>query len=401
MRRSRKRSKEGSFEGPRYIPASRYIIPGNEDIDTPSRDFCTSPAAFAEATERAVAQGAMIIKLVASKAIREVRATKTSWEGDDVNALLIGATGYVGSHVAKALRARGHIVTGSARSADNARALRETDFSSAVVDFDDLPALGALAGSFEIVVMASKMPFEREAVIMEAIVAGCTSGATQHLLLTTGTAMLTIAARDGAWSQYSFAEDDRFPFARRHDLTVRAETETRVRRASGGRLNTYVIRPPLIFGNGGSIQIPAIFDSVRKTGFACYVGHGLNLYSAVHVEDLARIYPLAIERGTPGALYHAVCGEANFRSIAEAVAAVAGCGTRSLTYEQACALWGEARVERSLAANSRTIAKRTVEELGWRPTHLDVIEDIRSGSYREAYRLATGSDIGSSANAQG
>ena len=88
MRRSRRRSKEGSFEGPRYIPASRYIILGNEDIDTPSRDFCTSPAAFAEATERAVALGAMLIKLVASKGHREVGGTQRDMTGDELRAVV-------------------------------------------------------------------------------------------------------------------------------------------------------------------------------------------------------------------------------------------------------------------------------------------------------------------------
>jgi nucleoside-diphosphate-sugar epimerase len=221
---------------------------------------------------------------------------------------------------------------------------------------------------------------------MQAMVDGCSAGKTEHLVFTSGSGVLSIEALDGRWSQYTFGEDDPFPFPERPNRAVRIQTEDLVRNASGDRLSTYVIRPPLIYGNGGSIQIPQIFESVRATGAACYLGYGLNLYSAVHVEDLAEAYCLAVEKGTPGALYHTVSGEANFRSIAEAVAQVAGCETKSLDYAAACDLWGQFWVDIALAVNSRSIAKRTVEDLGWEPKHIDVIEDIRNGSYAERYR---------------
>jgi nucleoside-diphosphate-sugar epimerase len=59
------------------------------------------------------------------------------------------------------------------------------------------------------------------------------------------------------------------------------------------------------------------------------MGLGLNLYSNIHVDDLAEAYALAHEKGTPGAVYHAVGGEANFRAVAEAVATPAPTATHS------------------------------------------------------------------------
>jgi nucleoside-diphosphate-sugar epimerase len=303
-----------------------------------------------------------------------------------MKALVIGATGYVGSHIGRALRERGHDVTGFARNEANENQLREQGFSAARGNFDQLKQMTALVGEFDIVVMAAMVPFEKELALMDAVTQGCLAGQTRHLLFTSGTGVLSLEAKDGRWSQYTFAEDDPFPFPARHNRAVRINTEQLVRDAAGDQLSTYVIRPPLIYGNGGSIQIPQIFESARSTGSACYLGLGLNLYSAVHVEDLAEAYCLAIEKGTPGALYHTVCGEVNFRSIAEAVANVVGCDTRSLDYEAACELWGDVWVDLALAVNSRSIAKRTVEELGWNPRHVDVIEDIRNGSYAAKYR---------------
>lgn len=306
---------------------------------------------------------------------------------------VIGATGYVGSHVARAFKARGHDVTGLARDAQKAAALEAQGIRAREGVIEDMARLSASIAGFDVVVMAAMIPFEVEVAAMAALIKMSRKAGVRHLIFTSGSGVLSIEAKDGAWSQYTFAEDDPYPFPSRRNRAIRIETEKLVRDASGKDFSTYVIRPPLIYGNAGSIQIPQIFESARQTGSACYLGLGLNLYSAVHVEDLAEAYCLAVEKGAPGALYHTVCGEANFRSIAEAVATVVGCETKSLNYEEACALWGNVWVDLALAVNSRSIAKRTVEELGWQPKHVDVIEDIRSGSYRDDY-LARGKDGG-------
>ncbi|WP_158592199.1 NAD-dependent epimerase/dehydratase family protein [Noviherbaspirillum sedimenti] len=302
-----------------------------------------------------------------------------------MKALVLGATGYVGSAVARTLKERGMLVHGLARNAANREKLEAAGVVPIEGNLEDLARLTELSQPFDVVVMAAMVPFEAEAGIMRALIAA-QGQFHRHLLFTSGTGVLAIEAKDGAWNQNTFAEDDPFPFPSRYNRDIRLKTENLVREASSSSLSTYVIRPPLIYGNGASVQIPQIFESVRKTGDACYLGYGLNLYSCVHVDDLAEVYALAIEKGTPGALYHAVSGEANFRTIAEAVAEVAGCGTRSLSYEESCSLWGGFWVDIALAVNSRSIAKRTIAELGWVPRHFDIISDIRSGSYFRRYR---------------
>jgi hypothetical protein len=83
-----------------------------------------------------------------------------------------------------------------------------------------------------------------------------------------------------------------------------------------------------------------------------------------------------------------VAGEVNFRTIAEAVGEVTGCPTRSLNYQQAVELWGAPWVDLGLAVNSRIRAPRTRAELGWEPAYVDVIDDIRHGSYKQSYDTA-------------
>lgn len=296
--------------------------------------------------------------------------------------LVIGATGFVGSGVARALKRAGHRAAGLARSAASAQVLRTAGLGVIEGDLTDLTRLKGIARQFDVCVFAPMIPYEDEEAIIDALLDGC-RGSSRALVFTSGTGVLARPAPAGEWDETSFAEDDDFtppPW-----LAMRVIVENKVRAAAAGGTRTFVIRPPMVWGHGGSKQIPAFFESVRLTGDACYFGAGLNMYSNVHVDDLSCIYALALEKGRPGALYHAVSGETNFRSIAEAVAQVTICNTRSVDYDTACGIWGEFHVRFGMSVNSRSRATRTRSELGWRPRHVDLVEDIRSGSYRSVY----------------
>lgn len=302
---------------------------------------------------------------------------------------MIGATGYVGSAIARAFLAQGDEVYGLARTPEAAESLRNSQVTPVEGNLSDLSVLCETITAYDTVVFCPMLTFEEERRVMEALVAAM-QGTGKTLLFTSGSGVLSIPSLDGTWSEYTFAEDDPFPFPETFNRKVRLSTENLVRAAAEKDVRAMVIRPPLIFGHAGSIQIPQLFQSARKTGNVCYLGRGLNLYTNVHVDDVAEVFRLAAEKGTSGALYHAVAGEANFRSLAEAVASVVGCGTRSLDYEEACDLWGASWVDLGLAVNSRCRAVRTRQELGWYPRYDDVIEDIRGGSYREAYQASSG-----------
>jgi len=301
-----------------------------------------------------------------------------------MKALIIGATGYVGSAIARNFKAHGYETHGLARNAQNPSALEAAGVTPVQGDLNDLAHLAALSKGYDLTVLAGLGERNQEAATVSAFIEAC-RGSRRRFIYTSGTGVLGIEARDGRWSDYAFEEDDPFPFPGGFTRAWRLEAENLVRKAGAEGVHAMVLRPPLIYGHGGSVQVPAIFQSAQKTGKACYVGHGLNLYSNVHVDDLAEAYRLAAEKGAPGALYHTVSGEADFRSIAEAVAVVMNCETRSVTFGEACGIWGELVAGAALAVNSRSVPRRTRDELGWEPMHLDLIEDIRSGSYRERY----------------
>lgn len=304
-----------------------------------------------------------------------------------MKALVIGATGYVGSAISKAFLARGHEVWGMARSQANRGKLAAAGVASVDGTLDDLKQLQELVRGFDTIVFVPMIPFESEAAILSALIEAC-RGSDRHLMYASGTGVLAIASPDGTWDENSFAEDDPFPFPPMGSRALRIGTEQLVRDAAREGVRSTVIRPPWIWGNAGGILVWQLAESARRTGAVCYVGHGLNLYSNVHVDDVAQAFCLAVDHGQPGALYHTVAGETNIRSVAEAVAQMIGCGTRSVDYETACGIWTKTFADLVLVVNSRTRAVRARQELGWAPKHLDVIEDIRAGSYHAAYEAA-------------
>ena len=249
---------------------------------------------------------------------------------------------------------------------------------------EDAELLARLARDHDGVAFAARVNFADEARIIAPMLAALEDSG-KPFLMTSGTSCLSIDTPNGEWNQDSFAEEDEFEA--KLWTKVRLDSEHAVRAAADRGVRGIVIRPPMIWGNGGGNgQVPWIFEAVPKAGAACYLGLGLNLYTNVHVEDLARLYVAALETGRAGGLYHAVAGEVCWRTIAEAVAEVMDCPARSISYDELCELWGQSDAHYRFAVSSRCRAVATRRDFDWAPRHLDLIDDIRNGSYRERYR---------------
>lgn len=297
--------------------------------------------------------------------------------------LLFGAGGFVGSAIARALKAQNHTVAALARSDESAARLKAEGIEPVPGDLADLAGLAAAARDADGVAFAASIPFDQEWPVASAILTAL-EGTNKPFVQTTGTAVLSHETPNGEWREETYTEDD--AFTPPDWIATRVTTENNIRAFAERGVRAMIVRPPLIWGHGGSKQIPAIFDSVKKTGAACYIGAGLNLYTHVHVDDLADVYVRALEKGQAGALYQAVAGEANWRSIAEAVAAVMDVPARSVTIEEAKEIWGPFIGPLFFGVSSRSRSPRTRKELGWTPKHLDVLTDVREGSYRERHK---------------
>lgn len=293
--------------------------------------------------------------------------------------LIIGATGYVGSHIVRRMVKDGHDVSGTVRSQSAAADVTKLGARPIFADLGKFDTLDSALTDADAVIYAAQLLLEPEHEALIALTERM-AGSGKTLIFTSGTGVLS-QKTDGDWSENSFAENDDFVPSKW--LARRVETERLVRHAGSRDVRAMVVRPPMIWGNGGCGLIQAFYEAARQTGDVCYLGRGLNLYSNVHVEDLAGIYSLALEHGVSGALYHGVAGEVAHRVLAETVARQLGCAVRSVDFEEAVAIWGKFLALIIMSTCSRSRAPRTRKELGWAPRHLDMLSDVPHPAYRD------------------
>ncbi|GGD84663.1 NAD-dependent epimerase/dehydratase family protein [Croceicoccus mobilis] len=302
-------------------------------------------------------------------------------------AIVFGANGFVGKHVLIELVAHGYEVTGFVRSEEAAEGVRDLGARIIVGDLSDRASIPAMIEGQDAVVLAAQLMFEDEYDVCRIILDEL-QGTDRAFIFTSGTSVMSIPT-DGHWDERNYAEDE--PFTPRRQIAPRLINEQLVRDAAKDGIRAIVLRPSLIWGNGGCKIIEDFYYSAKATGAVCHIGPGLNVYSNVHVEDLAVLYRLAIEKGVPGALYFSVTGEVSYGVMARAIADELGVPTRSITVDEACELWDPMWGKVVLPSCSRQRSPRAREELGWTPREdrLDILDDCRNPAYRAAKGRAT------------
>jgi nucleoside-diphosphate-sugar epimerase len=291
---------------------------------------------------------------------------------------LTGSTGYIGGSVAVRLLAAGYGVRGLVRSKEAAARLAERGVEPVIGTLDDAELLTLEAGRSDGVINTASAD---HAGSVRALIDGL-KGSSKPLLHTSGSSVIGDDARGNRRSDTVFDEDtplvvDPMKQARRDiDLMVMAAAELGVRSA--------VICPSNIYGvgtgmNPNSLQIPFLATNAREQGSVQIVGAGLNVWSNVHIEDLAELYLLALSNAPAGSFYFAENGEASFGDIGAAIAErMALPAVESLPPEEAARRWGESKAYFSLGSNSRVRALRARRELGWTPKHSSVLSWIKN-----------------------
>jgi nucleoside-diphosphate-sugar epimerase len=296
-----------------------------------------------------------------------------------VQVYVIGATGYVGSAIAKALGARGHRVVGAARSAQSAERLREAGTAAAVSDVSIPESLKQPARDADAVIYSVQFTgangAQAEAAALAAL-AEALDGSGKPLLYTSG---YWVYGNTGGRAADEDARLDPPAF-----LAHRPALERAVLDGAARGVRAVVIRPASVYGDAGGL--PAMWTySAKQSGAARYVGDGTNHWSNVHREDLAALYLLALERAAPGAIYNAD-DDTSFtvREMAQAASIGAGAGgaVSSWALEEARREFGA--FSDGLALDVRTDSARAREQLGWRTRTTTILDDLQNGSYAQS-----------------
>ena len=291
-----------------------------------------------------------------------------------MDVFVTGASGYIGGSVAARLMRAGHRVRGLVRSAEKAATLKSLGIEPIDGTLDQADILTREAMRADAVVNAANSD-HRGAV--EALIAGL-AGSNKALIHTSGSSVVSDTA-DGEPSDKIYDEDTKWTPV--PDKAPRVALDRDIVAASARGVRSIVLCNTLIYGHGlgahrDSVQVPKLVELARQ-GVARHIGRGLNIWSNVHIEDMADLYLLALDKAAPGTFLFVENGDASFRDKATAIARALGVkGPEPWPIEDAIKTWGKGTAVYAMGSNSRVRAAKARKTLGWAPKHGSVLEWI-------------------------
>jgi nucleoside-diphosphate-sugar epimerase len=297
---------------------------------------------------------------------------------------ITGATGYIGRVVTELAVAKGHAVRGLSRSEAGDAMLRALGATAVRGDLTTLEVLRRESAEVEAVLhlafihdfsMDPEEVLRIDAAAVDAL-GGPLSGTQKPVVITSGTAVVDSDPSGGETTEDS-------PLSQTFILRHRIRSERHALRLSKDGVRVSAIRlPPYVYGRGGSYFVPMLMQMAAKAGESVYVDDGSLRTSGVHVDDAAALYLLAASKAKAGDVFNGTGAFVTLRQMAEAIGSALQLPVRSVSRKEVDTIWG-AFLTAFVLFENRPSNRRAVQQLGWQPQGVDILTDIRSGSYRE------------------
>src|SRR5580700_10289453 len=295
-----------------------------------------------------------------------------------------GATGFIGSRIVPDLISAGHQVLGLARSDAGAQSLVAAGAEVHRGDLEDLESLRSGAAAADAVIHTAFQRFQhfrddwtRFAENCELdkrtieVIGAVLEGSNRPFIVSSGVAV--------AQGRAATEDDPPIPPSATYP---RASEATAVALMERG-LNASVMRLPQVHDTVKQGLITPRIAIARAKGVSAYVDDGLNRWPAAHVVDAARLYRLALEKGTAGARYHAVAEDGvPLKDIATAIGHGLNVPVISVSPEQAQEHFGFLGF--FAGWDAQTSSAQTRAKLGWNPAGPDLLTDLGNMRYKQA-----------------
>jgi nucleoside-diphosphate-sugar epimerase len=300
--------------------------------------------------------------------------------------LVTGASGWIGSAVVPELIGAGHQVVGLARSDESADALGAAGaevYRGSLDDLDDLRDVAAtsdgvihlafkhdiaFSGDFDGAVAADRLAVET---FGDAL-----AGTDRPFVIASGTVGVALGrvATEENGRDVDPAAVGNGPLGRQANAALVLSL------ASRGVRSTVLRLPPTVHGDGDNGFVATQVGIARDKGVSGYVGDGSNRWPAVHRNDAARLFLVALEHAPAGTVLHAVGDEGvPVRDIAEVIGRHLELPVVSIAPEKSFEHFGW--LGGFLAIDAPASSAITQQLLDWHPTEPGLVDDLDKGHY--------------------
>ncbi|MEG3162668.1 NAD-dependent epimerase/dehydratase family protein [Sphingomonas sp. LB2R24] len=287
--------------------------------------------------------------------------------------LVTGATGLIGGAVARQLAVAGHDVVGLARSEASAVKLTDMGYQAAYGGLEDAASIVTAVRDVDAVVHAASPNDQNSATYDEVAtraIIDALRGTSRRFLYTSGCFLY------GATGDTPATEDS--PLDPLEMVRFRQALEVEILGAANDGVHGIILRPAWVYGNHAWTTM-MMYGSAQEHGAARYVGNGQNRWTCVHVDDLADLYLLALEKAPAASIFNGAHGAA-IPLIDIARAASEGAGA-----EGRVAAWPLEEARRALGGFADAIAcdqlvsgEHAERALGWRPSRHSILDELRA-----------------------
>lgn len=281
--------------------------------------------------------------------------------------LLTGATGYIGSSVLDTLIASGHEVVAVVRTPEAAARVAARGAAAVEGEVTDAAWFGAVLDGVDAAVHTAAPEAGAEAFNTTVIdtVIDRFGGTAKRFVLTSG-----------IWAYGSGdAIHEEGPLDAPELVAWRVPLEERLLASS---VDAAIVAPGVVYGRGRGLA-GLITDAPRGEGGELrLIGDGTQHWTWVHVDDLARLYELALTHDGPlGRLVGSDGNPTTVLALAGAVAGGAGVAPEpvEITRERLGAAFADALLLDQRASGGKA------RELGWVPEHSSVIEAVTNDAF--------------------
>lgn len=277
-----------------------------------------------------------------------------------------GATGYIGEAVVRKLLASGHEVFGLVRDATKAEPLVQLGMKPVQGTLEQSELLARTAAQSDAAIHAASAKPELDA-------------AAARAMLNAGGALKAFLYTSGIWvfgGTGGIALDEHAQPTTPHPLvTARPALEKEILTANSGSRKTFVLRPGIVYGGKKGI-LGLWWNSLAQEQAVRVVGDGENHWPMVHVDDLAALYLLVLEKGKGGNVYHGTLDRpVKVNALAQAVAEAAGAKVVHWPTEEAVKAMGPFADALTLDQDLRSTASKA---LGWKLAHPDAVAEAKA-----------------------